>query len=157
MRRTLSACRSGIAVTAVAVLSSGCGGSGDGEARAARSSDATAGFCTEAAAIQERVGSTVNNPSQQANLPEVLHESATEIRAVEAPSEISADWNALADGAEQLSVVIGSVDPDEPGAFAGIEQQLNDVTSRLTGASTHVSNYLQDECGIDPAPASRPG
>lgn len=154
-----SARRRGLAVAA-AVLVSGCsgsggsGGSGSGGAPAAESSDAGAGFCTEAASIQERVGSTVNDPAQQGRLPEVLQETATEIRDIEAPAEISADWNALADGAAELSAVIGSVDPSRPDAFAGIEQQLDDVTSRLTGASTNVSNYLRDECGIEPAPAS---
>ena len=136
---------------AAAVLLSGCGGSGDDGTPAVERSDATSGFCTEAASIQERVGSTVNDPSQQANLPEVLQETATEIRAIEAPAEISSDWNALADGAEQLGAVIGSVDPSRPDAFAGIEQQLDDVTTRLTGASTNVSDYLQGECGIEPA------
>ena len=157
MPSPLSACRRGFAVAAAAVLLSGCGGSDDEASPAAGSSDATPRFCTEAASVQERVGSTVNNPSQQANLPEVLRQTATEIRAIAAPSEISSDWNALADGAEQLSAVIGSVDPARPDAFAGIEQQLNDVTARFTGASTNVSHYLQDECGMDPAPASPTG
>jgi hypothetical protein len=157
MRSTLSARRSGLAVAAAAVFMSGCGGSDDDAPPAAESADARAGFCTEAASVQERVSSTVNDPSQQANLPEVLHETATEIRAIEAPTEISADWNALADGAEELSAVIGSVDPNRPDAFAGIEQQLDDVTARLSGASANVSAYLQNECGIDPAPASPTG
>ncbi|HEY0506853.1 MAG TPA: hypothetical protein VGD12_02215 [Blastococcus sp.] len=151
MRRSLSACRRGLSVAVVAVLLSGCGGAGDDGTPAAESSDATSRFCTEAASIQERVGSTVSDPSRQADLPEVLQASATEIRAVEAPSEIFSDWNALADGAEQLSAVIGSVDPDQPDAFAGIEQQLDEVTSRLSGASTNVSDYLRNECGIDVA------
>jgi hypothetical protein len=154
MPSALPACRSGLSVAAVVVLLSACGGSGDDEASAPSSSAAPPVFCTEAASIQERVGSTVNDPSQQSNLPEVLRETATEIRAIAAPPEISADWNALADGADELSAVIGSVDPTRPGAFAGIEQQLNDVTSRLTGASTNVSDYLRNECGIDPAPSS---
>ena len=151
MSSTRSACRSGLVVATVVVLLSACGDSGDDEAPTARASAAPTEFCTEAASIQERVGSTVNDPSQQANLPEVLRETATEIRAIVAPPEISADWNALADGADELSAVIGSVDPTRPGAFAGIEQQLDDVTSRLTGASTNVSDYLRNECGIDPA------
>jgi hypothetical protein len=160
MRRILSACRSGLPVVAAAVLLCGCGGSGDGGAPATERSDATSRFCTEAASIQERVGSTVNDPSQRANLPQVLRETATEIRAIEAPAEISSDWNALADGAEQLGAVIGSADPTRPDAFAGIEQQLDDVTTRLTGASTNVSGYLRDECGIEPEttePASPTG
>jgi hypothetical protein len=156
MPRSLSACRSGLAVTAVAVLLSGCGGSGDGQAAAATSSQGGPGFCTEAASIQERIGSTVNDPSERANLPGVLLETAKEVRAIHAPSTIAADWNALAEGAEQLSVVIGSVDPDRPGDFAGIEQQLNDITARFTGASTNVSTYLRDECGIHAAPTTRP-
>jgi hypothetical protein len=149
MRRTLSACRDGLSVAAAVVLLSGCGGSGDDRSPAAESSDATSRFCTEAASIQERVGSTVDDPSQQANLPQVLRETATEIRAIAAPSEIASDWNSLADGAEQLGAVIGSVDPNRPDAFAGIEQQLDDITTGLTGASTTVSEYLRDECGIE--------
>jgi hypothetical protein len=151
MGSTFSAFRSGLPVAAVLLLSA-CGGSGSDQPAAATTSAATSRFCTQAVSIQQRIGSTVQDPAQQANLPTVLKETASEIRAINAPPEIAADWSALADGAEQLSAVIGSVDPNQPTAFAGIEQQLNDVTSRLTGASTNVSNYLQNTCGIKPGP-----
>jgi hypothetical protein len=157
MRRTAPAWCSGFAVLAAALLLGACSGSGDGSSAATSSSAGTSQstasrFCTEAASIQERVASTLNNPSQRANLPRVLQEASAEIRSIKAPPVIAGDWSALADGAAELAALIGSVDPSNPAAFAGIEQRVNDVNSRLTGASAHVSNYLRAECGIGPAP-----
>lgn len=165
MRRSFTACRTGVSLAAAVLLLTACGGSDDESSSASGGSSSSAPestasesggdnadseFCTAAAAVQERVGSTVNDPSQQANLPQVLQETATEIRAIEAPSEIADDWNALADGADQLSAVIGSVDPADPNALATIEERLGEVTSRLTSASVNVETYLREECGIGP-------
>ena len=50
--------------------------------------------------------------------------------------------------------MIASVDPTDPNSFAAIEQQLGAVTEQLASASTNVSTYLQDECGIGTEPAS---
>jgi hypothetical protein len=159
MRRSLTMCRNGLSVAAALVLLTACGGSDDNSASsdtseaspsASESSAADSEFCTEAASIQERIGSTMENSQDPAALPQALQEAATEIRAIEAPEEIADDWNALADGAEQIGQAIASIDPNDPNALATLEQQVGDLTSRLDEAGTNVENYLRDECGIEP-------
>ena len=171
MRRTLTVCRDGLAVTAAAVLLTACGGSGDDEASSSSSSSETTSsasessagaagseFCTEAAAIQERVGSTFNDQSDLASLPQALTQAATEVREVEPPAEIASDWAALADGIDQIAAAIGSVDFSDPNAAATFEQQVAPLQQELAGASANVSSYLQDECGleVDPSETAAP-
>jgi len=170
MRRTLTVCRNGFAVTAAAVLLTACGGSGDDEASSSASSSETTSasessadaadseFCTEAAAIQERVGSTFNDQSDPAGLPQALTQAAEEVRQVEPPAEIADDWAALADGIDQIAAAIASVDFNDPNAAATFEQQVAPLQQELAGASANVSSYLQNECGleVDPSETAAP-
>jgi hypothetical protein len=161
MRRTLTVCRNGLAVTAAAVLLTACGGSGDDEGSSSAGSSETSSapetsadaadseFCTEAAAIQERVGSTFNDQSDLANLPAALNQAAEEVRQVEPPDEIAGDWAALADGIDEIASAIASVDFSDPNAAATFEQQVAPLQQELAGASANVSAYLQDECGLE--------
>ena len=149
-----------MSVAAAVVLLSACGGSDEGSsasdsgetsASAAESSaeSADSPFCTQAAAIQERVGASLTNQSDPAALPGALQQVVTEIRAVDPPEEIAADWNALADGVEQIAVAFGSIDFNDPNAVATFQQQVGDLQAELSTASTNVENYLRDECGIE--------
>jgi hypothetical protein len=160
MRRTLPAYRTGLSVAAAVVLLSACGGSDEGSSASgsgetgASASESTAEpadsqFCTQAAAIQERVGAGLTDPSDPAALPGALQQAVAEIRAVDPPEEIEADWNALADGVEQIAVAFGSIDFNDPNAVATFQQQVGDLQAELTTASTNVENYLRDECGIE--------
>ena len=160
MRPTLTACRSGLSVAAAVVLLSACGGSDEGtsasgsgepSSSASESSAESAGskFCTDAAAIQERLGSTLDDQSDPTALPQALQQAAAEIRAVEAPPEIAADWNTLADGVEQIAAAFGSIDFNDPNALAGFQAQLGELQTQLSTASTNVENYLRDDCGLE--------
>ncbi|TFV92244.1 hypothetical protein E4P40_03325 [Blastococcus sp. CT_GayMR20] len=170
MRRTLTTCRDGLAVTAAAVLLTACGGSGDDEASSTSSAGETTSasessadaadseFCTEAAAIQERVGSTFDDQADPAGLPQALTQAAEEVRQVEPPAEIASDWAALADGIDQIAAAIASVDFNDPNAAATFEQQVAPLQQELAGASANVSSYLQNECGleVDPSETAAP-
>ena len=170
MRRSLTVCRNGLTVTAAAVLLTACGGSGDDEASSSSSSSETTSasessadaagseFCTEAAAIQERVGSTFDDQSDPAGLPQALTQAAEDVRQVEPPAEIASDWAALADGIDQIAAAIGSVDFSDPNAAATFEQQVAPLQQELAGASANVSSYLQNECGleVDPSETASP-
>ena len=167
--RILTACRSGLSVAAAVVLLSACGGS-DEEGSASGSSEsgssasessagsADSQFCTEAAAIQETVGSTLNDQSDPAALPQALQDAATEIRAVEAPPEIAADWSALADGVEQIATAFSSIDFNDPNALATFQTEVGQLQAELTTASTNVETYLREECGlqVDPGESAAP-
>ena len=159
MRSPLPARRAGLSVVAALVLLPGCSGSDDESSASAVPSSASAtpsaaessgsGFCTEAASIQERLEATVISQSDPTQLPQILDEAATEIRAVEAPAEIAADWTALADGVERFADAIAGIDFTGPDALAALERQLAPVQQELGTASTNVTEYLREECGID--------
>jgi hypothetical protein len=165
MRSLTSRSRSGLVAAAAAVLLTACGGSGDDEASSSSSTSETTSasessadaagseFCTEAAAIQERVGSTFDDQSDPAGLPQALTQAAEEVRQVEPPAEIASDWAALADGIDQIAAAIASVDFNDPNAAATFEQQVAPLQQELSGASANVSSYLQNECGLEVEPS----
>ena len=160
MRRTLTVCRGGLSVAAAVVLLSACGGSGDEpESTAASETSSSASeseapeagseFCTEAASIEERVSSTLNDQSDPAALPQALNQAAAEIRAIDPPDEIAADWEALAGGIEQIAAAFAQVNFNDPNALATFEAQVGQLQTQLESASTNVETYLREECGID--------
>jgi hypothetical protein len=146
MRRSLTACRTGVSVIAAVVLLSACGGSDGKDASSAR-------FCTEAASIQDRIDSTLNNQSDPTALPQALHEAAKEIRAIKPPAEIADDWAALAAGVDQIATAFGSIDINDPSALATFQQQIGQLQTDLATASSHVRKYLADQCGIEMTPS----
>ena len=159
MRRTLTACRSGLSVAAAVVLLSACGGSDEDSSAAGSSetspsaSETSAGsadseFCTEAASIQERVGASFTE-ADPSSLGEVLQEGVTQIRGIEPPAEIASDWAALADGLEQIAAAFADVDLTDPAAQQQLGQKVAELQGPLDTASTNVENYLRDECGIE--------
>ena len=161
MRRTLTACRTGIAAAAVVLLAA-CGSDGDGSSssQASETSTEAAGtsapeeseFCMEASTIQQRVDSTLTDQSDPTALPQTLEAAAEEIRAIEPPDEIAADWEALAGGIEQIADALGSLDFSDPNALATFQEEIGQLQADLGSASTNVQNYLSEECGIDMEP-----
>jgi hypothetical protein len=162
MRRTLTACRDGLAVTAAALLLTACGGSDDdtssssesaGETTSSASESSAAAadseFCTDAASIQERVTATFNAQSDPAALPQALQEAATAVRDVEPPEEIAADWATLADGIDRIAQALATIDPNDPNALATLQTELAELQQDVGAASASVSAYLRDECGLD--------
>jgi hypothetical protein len=163
MRRTLTVCRNGLSVAAAAVLLTACGGSDEGNSSSSASGETSSSasgsaasadseFCTAAASIQERIASTLNEQSDPSSLPQTLQQAAEEVRAVEPPDEIAADWATFADGLERIAQVFGSIDPNDPNAAATLQQQLQQLQAELGQATTNVQTYLQEECGLEPDP-----
>jgi hypothetical protein len=159
VRRTVIACRAQLAGAAAVVLLAACGGGGSeadssatGSAAQPDAGETTAGsreadFCTQAAGIDERVDEALadlegNDPS----VGEAFRQIAEELRAIEAPDEIAADWNALAGGLDRLSESFADFDVTDPESLAAMEKAEGD----LSRASSNVENYLRDECGIEP-------
>jgi hypothetical protein len=159
MRRTLPACRTGLSVAAAVVLLSACGGSDEGSS-ASSTSEATSSasessadaagseFCTEAAGIQEKVGASFDE-QDPASLGLALQEGASEIRGIEPPAEIAADWNALADGLDQIAAAFAEVDLNDPAAQQALGEKIAELEGPLDTASTNVETYLRDECGLE--------
>ena len=166
MRRTLTACRSGLTVAAAVVLLTACGGSNAKDsassASTTKASASTAGanaagsdFCKKAAAIEASVGSAVGDQGDPSSIPQALKAAAAEIRSIDPPSEIARDWTALAGGVEQLATAFASVDFTDENALATFEAQASQLESQLSGPSANVATYLADTCGIQTsAPSS---
>jgi hypothetical protein len=162
MRRTFTACRTGIAVAAAVVLLSACGSdddpsssqAGETSAEATESSapEEDSEFCTQASTIQDRVDATLNGQTDPTALPQALEAAAAEIRAIEPPDEIAADWEALAGGVEQIAAAFGDIDFNDPNALAQFQQQIGQLQTELGTASTNVQNYLSEECGLEIEP-----
>jgi hypothetical protein len=165
MRRSLTVCRSGLSVAAAVVLLTACGGSDEESSAASESSAATSSaaettaegpdseFCTEAAQVQERITSSVGELGAGGNFADSLAAAADEVQSIEAPDEIAADWNALADGLDQFAAAIEGIDPEDPNALGSLEQQFGEIEARLGTASANVQNYLVNECGIQIQPS----
>jgi uncharacterized phage infection (PIP) family protein YhgE len=161
MRSPLRRCRTGLAAAAALVLLTACGGSDDQKASSSASSEPTtsasetsadaAEFCTQAAAVQQRIASTFSGSSDPASLPKVLQEAATQIRAIRPPDELTADWTSFADGIEEIAKA-AQVDFKDQAAVAKFRQQVGQLQQKYGGAFTNVQNYLTDQCGFSENP-----
>jgi hypothetical protein len=162
MRRTLSLCRSGLAAAAAVVLLTACGG-GDGDSTASESTSSSSSssasettentapqadseFCTEAAAIQERVTASLTGPDQS-NLGEIFQTASEEIRAIEAPDDIAADWASFADGIEEFAA-ISQIDFEDPAAYQQWQAEATRIQGEYGQAFANVQTYLATECGL---------
>ena len=162
MRRTLILCRSGLAAAAAVVLLTACGGS-DGDGTAAESSTSTSSssaaettentapqadseFCTEAAAIQERVQASLVDPNT-ADLGQIFTTAAEEIRAIEPPADIAADWASFADGIQRFAE-ISQIDFEDPNAYAQWQAEAQQIQTEFGPAFANVQTYLATECGL---------
>jgi hypothetical protein len=148
-------------VAAALVLLTACGGSGDDNASSSASSSTSASettaaqgsseFCTQAAAVEDRVTATFSGQSDPARLPDVLHEAATEIRAIDPPQELADDWTSFADGIEQISTA-AKIDFNDKAAVATFQQKAAELQQKYGTAFTNVENYLTEECGLTESP-----
>lgn len=153
MSRTLILCRAAVPAAAAALLLTACGGadgqSASGSPTTAESSAAASGhddFCTKAAGIDGRVDEALSNlDGGDVSVSDAFTQIAEELRGVEAPPAIAADWNAMADGLDRMAEAVSNLDITDADSLAA----LDDVDVDLSKASANVETYLRDECGID--------
>jgi hypothetical protein len=159
VRSTLSPCAAGLAGVAAVLLLTGCGGGGgDTATGSSESSRAAAGdaqdateasgsdeFCTQAAGIDQRVDSAMSDlDGNDPSVAEIFRQIATELRGITAPRAISADWTAMATGLDRMADAFADLDITDLDSL----ESLDEAEGNLTDASTHVEDYLSDECGI---------
>ncbi len=148
--RCLAVCRTGVAGAAAVILLTACGGDGgsstdDADSTAAETGAASEEFCNRAGDIDERVDEVLAELGDGSSVPEAIHATADELRAIEAPPAISDDWTALVDGLDQIADALADLDITDGESVAALE----DIGNRLDSASTNVENYLDEECGIN--------
>jgi len=161
MRRTLTACRTGLSVAAAVVLLAACGGGSDTKSSAA-SGSTTAGssaapsstaqpskFCVDATTTLNGLSPAFSsNAATPSSLAPVLERAATQVRAIQPPAEISTDWAQLADGLDQFATAYASVDVNDPASATAFQQKNSALLAKLTTAVTHVQAYMVKNCGL---------
>ena len=162
MRRTLILCRSGLAAAAAVVLLTACGGS-DEDTNASESTSSSSSssasettentapqadseFCTEAAAIQERVTASLTS-SDQTNLGEIFQQASEDIASIEAPPDIADDWASFAEGIAQFAE-ISQIDFTDQAAYQQWQQQATQIQTEYGAAFASVQTYLATQCGL---------
>ena len=165
MRRTLTLCRSGLAAAAAVVLLTACGGSKDDTASSETTESTTSSssesessapgadseFCTEAAAIQERVIESFSGTDEQSDLGAIFQQAAEEVQAIDPPAELADDWTAFAEGLQEFAD-ISQIDFNDPQAATEWQAKAAEVQTRYAAAFTRVETYLATECGITDEP-----
>jgi hypothetical protein len=145
--------RAAVASAAAALLLAGCGGGGgygsDAAATPAADSSAPSGssdFCSQAADIDDRVDAAVADLGDDPSLPDAFRKLTEELRDIEAPAAIAADWETMAGGLERMADAFADVDFTDPSTLDALDAAEGD----LSAASDRVDTYLHDECGITP-------
>ncbi len=138
----------GLAGAASVVLLAACssnGGGSTGDALEAGDAAVTSdGFCAQAADIDDRVDTALDDLEGGASVPEAFRQIATELRGIEAPAAIATSWAALGDGLEQMADAVADLDITDLDSL----DALDDIDGQLTDAGDDVNAYLSDECGI---------
>jgi hypothetical protein len=163
MRRTLALCRSGLAAAAAVVLLSACGGSDDdsnasdsttssssssaSETTESSAPAADSQFCTEAAAIQERIAASFTGQTDQSDLGQLFTQISQEIQGIEPPADLADDWAQFAQGVEEVAA-ISQIDFTDQAAVTQWQTQVTQIQSQYGQAFTNVDNYLTTQCGL---------
>jgi hypothetical protein len=153
LRRALTA----TAGVAVAVLLAACGGddppadsAGPATTAASTETSAAAGggdFCGQAAGIDQRVDAALSDlEGDDPSVADAFRQLATDLRGLDAPAAISADWAALSSGLDRMAQAFTDLDLTDPDSLDALDQAEGDLST----ASSNVESYLRDECGIDP-------
>jgi len=161
MRRTLTLCRTGLAGVAAVVLLTACGGGSNSASSGASdttSSSASAssgggkaqnsGFCTQAQAFLTQLQSADLGSQNPAAIGGLLTQAAGQMRAIQPPSEIAADWTALADAIDQLGSDYAATDFNDAQQAAAFQQTATQLQTKVSTSSIKVETYLRDQCGI---------
>jgi hypothetical protein len=167
MRRALVLSCAGPAVAAV-VLLAGCGGSGStasaSSTTAAASSHAASSsaplartpFCQESTkTLTELAPAFTSSESDPTKLGAILQKAAAQVRAIQPPAAIAADWKTLADSLDQFASSYSGVDPRNPASASAFAARNTTLMGSLSAAAGHVETYLSTNCGLT-APTTVP-
>jgi hypothetical protein len=178
MRSIPSLSRSALVTAAAAVLLTACGGgSGSGSEETAESTSADTSssaapstgsssassstsddpavpaFCAQAAQY-EALGNQLSTATPD-QLPGLLQQAATAYDSVQPPAEIAGDWQVVGDALQSFADSASSIDlsaPDGQTQLQNAAQQFLTVAQGPEG--THVSQFVETNCGDSAAPTS---
>ena len=161
MRAPATLLEAGLTATAALVLLTACGGSGDEAPEAAASSAASSSssaasggsddpevqaFCDQAETVLTQVSTSLSTTDPAAVAP-ALAQAVADLQTVQAPAEISADW----ESAEQLFVglrdAVDGVDLDTPEGQATVQQEATRLQEETGDAQTRLDAWTSQNCG----------
>jgi hypothetical protein len=168
MRRVLVPSCAG-PVLAAAVLLAGCGGGGSATSAASTTTAASSSapsssapplaqtpFCRQSsAALAELAPAFSSNESDPAKLAPILQKAADQVRAIQPPDAIAADWKTLADSLARFASSYKDVNPQDPASASAFAQRTTTLLASLGTAAGHVETYLATNCGLT-APTTLP-
>jgi hypothetical protein len=156
MPTTVRGCVTVVAGAAAVVLLTACGGDGESSAKSspaqtqAEQTSGSAGgddFCAQAADLDQRVESALSDvEGDDPSVADAFRQLAEELRGIDAPEPIAADWDAMAAGLDRMAEAFTDLDITDSESLATLDQAEGD----LSAASSNVETYLRDECGIEP-------
>jgi Mrp family chromosome partitioning ATPase len=147
-----SVCRAVVAGAGAVVLLAACGGGSDDTASATASAAEPAAtgdaeFCTQAATIDDRVDSALEDlDGQDPSVPDAFRQIAEELRGITPPDAIATAWETLSGGLDRMAEAFSNIDITDADSLTA----LDDAEGTLSSASSDVEDYLRDECGITP-------
>ena len=173
MRAPATLLTAGLTATAALVLLTACGGSEDeapeaaassapASSSAASSSSAAPGssasssggsddpavqaFCDQAGTALNRVGESLQS-ADPAQVTPALEQAVTDLEAVQAPAEISADWDAAKKLFAGIRDAVAGVDLNTPEGQATVQQETTRLLAETSDAQTRVEAWTDENCG----------
>lgn len=148
MSPTPSRCAAPAAAAAAVLVLAACGGDDGAPASSGAAAGATGSgddFCSRAAGMDERVDTALADlDGGVPSVPDALHQVAQELRDVDPPAAIAADWESVAGGLDRMADALSDTDLTDPASLEALEAAEED----LTAAGDRVDAYLRDECDI---------
>jgi len=172
MRAPATLLTAGLTATATLVLLTACGGSGDeapeaaapstpatssavSSSSAAPSSSAAASggsddpavqaFCDQAAQALTQLGQSLES-SDPTQVAPALEQAVTDLETVQAPAEISADWNAATELFAGLRDAVQGVDLSTPEGQATVQAELTRLQEETGEAQTRLTAWTDENC-----------
>jgi hypothetical protein len=153
-RPILSRCSVGVAGAAAVIVLAACGGSAtpaakttdvEGTDAATSAAPSAADFCTQAAGIDHRVDAALSDlEAGDPSLADAFRQVAVELRQIDAPEPITAEWAAMAAGLDRMAEAVADLDITDLDSL----ESLDRAEVGLNAASAEVESYLSDECGL---------
>ena len=161
MRAPATLLKAGLSAAAAVVLLTACGGSDDEQSDASASSSSSSSaesetsggtsdedvqaFCTEAESVLTGVSESLEtaDPSQ---LAPTLDQAVTDLEGVEAPEEISADWETAKDAFAGLRDAVAGADLTTPEGQTQVQDAVTALEGEATESQERLDTWITENC-----------
>ena len=175
MRAPATLLKAGLSASAALVLLTACGGSGDdatdaaassaptsssapsaGASSSATSSDAAASggsddpevqaFCSQAETVLTQVSTSLDT-TDPAQVGPALDKAVEDLSAVQAPADISADWETAKTLFAGLRDAVNGADLSTPEGQAAVQAEATRLQGETGDAQTRLDAWTSENCG----------